>query len=69
MDNKDMMLYWASGSPFCWMTMLALEEKGCHGYGNKLIAMDKKEHKSAEILNLNRRGQVWNGVLVFVKYS
>jgi Glutathione S-transferase, N-terminal domain len=53
-----MFLYWASGSPPCWRLMLALEEKGLSGYPNKLIAFDKNEHKSEEILKWNPRGQV-----------
>lgn len=54
----DMMLYWASGSPFCWSLMIALEEKGLSGYKNKLLTMSNKEHKSDEVLALNPRGQV-----------
>ena len=56
--GEDMMLYWASGSPYCWSAMIALEEKGLYGYGNTLLSMEKKEHKAANILKLNPRGQV-----------
>lgn len=38
--------------------MLALEEKGLQGYGNKLLSFSKKEHKGEEVLKLNPRGQV-----------
>jgi glutathione S-transferase len=54
----DMFLYWGSGSAPCWRVMLALEEKGLSGYGNKLISFDKDENKSEEILKWNPRGQV-----------
>lgn len=54
----DMMLYWASGSPFCWRLMITLEEKGLSGYKEKLLTMSKKENKTEEVLALNPRGQV-----------
>jgi len=38
--------------------MLALEEKGLSGYGNKLLKFDQNEHKSAEVLKWNPRGQL-----------
>ncbi|XP_070532811.1 glutathione S-transferase A-like [Ptychodera flava] len=55
---SEIFLYWGSGSGPCWRVMIALEEKGLSGYGNKLISFEKKEHKSEEILKLNPRGQV-----------
>ena len=54
----NMMLYWGSGSPPCWRAMLALEEKGLGGYGNKLISFANKEQKMDEITKLNPRAQV-----------
>jgi len=38
--------------------MLALEEKGLAGYGNRLVSFEKREHKSEELLKWNPRGQV-----------
>ncbi|XP_077982269.1 glutathione S-transferase A-like [Glandiceps talaboti] len=55
---SEIFLYWGSGSGPCWRVMMALEEKGLSGYGNKLVSFEKKEHKSEEILKLNPRGQV-----------
>jgi len=55
---SEIFLYWGSGSGPCWRVMMALEEKGLSGYGNKLISFEKGEHKSEEILKLNPRGQV-----------
>ena len=54
----DIFLYWASGSPPCWMVMIVLEEKNLSGYGNKLISISAKEHKSEDIMKINPRGQV-----------
>lgn len=54
----DIMLYWGSDSPPCWRVMIALEEKQLHGYNNKLLSFDKQEHKCAEVMKLNPRGQV-----------
>jgi len=55
---NDIFLYWGSGSAPCWQVMIVLEEKQLSGYGNKLISFKDKEHKSAEILKVNPRGQV-----------
>ncbi|XP_076437717.1 glutathione S-transferase A-like [Babylonia areolata] len=55
---KNMFLYWGSGSIPCWKVMIALAEKGFEGYGQKLVSFDKNEHKCADILKLNPRGQV-----------
>ncbi|XP_056597871.1 glutathione S-transferase rho [Triplophysa dalaica] len=54
----DIMLYWGSDSPPCWRVMIALEEKQLHGYNNKLLSFDKQEHKCAEVMKLNPRGQL-----------
>jgi len=51
-------LYWASGSAPCWRVMIALEEKGLSGYGNKFLAFSKNEHKSEEVMKWNPRGQL-----------
>ncbi|KAH3828193.1 glutathione S-transferase A-like isoform X1 [Dreissena polymorpha] len=57
--NKDMFLWWGSGSPPCWKPMLVLAEKEMwEGLPNKLISFDKKENKEADILAANPRGQV-----------
>jgi len=37
---------------------MALEEKGLSGFGNKLLAFDKNEHKGEEVLKWNPRGQL-----------
>ncbi|XP_075867579.1 glutathione S-transferase A-like [Nelusetta ayraudi] len=55
---KDMTLFWGSGSPPCWRVMIALEEKNLQGYNQKLFSFEKKEHKSAEVLAMNPRGQL-----------
>ncbi|KAL5014838.1 hypothetical protein ScPMuIL_009108 [Solemya velum] len=55
---ETMFLYWGSGSPPCWATMLALEEKGFSGYRNKLLSFSKKEQKREDVLKLNPRGQL-----------
>lgn len=56
--KPDIHLYWASGSPPCWRVMIVLEEKGFSDYPNTLCSMSNKEHKSAEILAINPRGQM-----------
>ena len=53
-----MTLLWGSGSPPCWRVMIALEEKNLQGYNQKLLAFEKMEHKSEEVMNMNPRGQV-----------
>ncbi|XP_041361094.1 glutathione S-transferase A-like [Gigantopelta aegis] len=58
MAGDKLFLYWGSGSIPCWKAMLVLEEKGFHGYKNKLCSFQKKEHKTDEILALNPRGQL-----------
>ncbi|XP_070532774.1 glutathione S-transferase A-like [Ptychodera flava] len=55
---SEILLYWSSGSGPSWRVMLALEEKGLSGYGNKLLSFDKKEHKSEEVMEINPRGQI-----------
>jgi glutathione S-transferase len=50
-------LFWASGSPFSWRVMLALEYKGV-AYQSRLLQFSKREHESAEFLAVNPRGKV-----------
>ncbi|XP_030644274.1 glutathione S-transferase A [Chanos chanos] len=55
---KEMTLLWGSGSPPCWRTMIALEEKNLQGYNQKLLSFEKGEHKSKEVMDINPRGQL-----------
>ncbi|XP_030003842.1 glutathione S-transferase A-like [Sphaeramia orbicularis] len=55
---KDMTLLWGPGSPPCWRIMVALEEKGLQGYNSKMLSFEKGEHKSAEVMKVNPRGQL-----------
>jgi glutathione S-transferase len=50
-------VYWASGSPFAWRVLLALEAKRLP-YQSKLLTFSKGEHKSPEYLAMNPRGKV-----------
>jgi len=50
-------LYWASGSPYAWRVMLALELKGI-AYESRLHQLSTGELQSAEYLALNPRGRV-----------
>ena len=56
--GDDLKLFWASGSPFCFRTMITLEEKNLGGYTSRLLSFEKKELKLPELVNLNHRGQV-----------
>jgi len=56
--GADMFLYWLSGSPACFRAMIALEEKKLSGYMQKHLNYLEMEHKSAEVIRLNPRGQV-----------
>ncbi|XP_061420710.1 glutathione S-transferase A-like [Lethenteron reissneri] len=55
---SDMIVYWGSGSPPCWRILLCLEEKALQGYQQKLLSMEKQEHKSAAVIEINPRGQL-----------
>ena len=55
---KSMSLLWGAGSPPCWRVMITMEEKRFQGYKRKLLSFEAGEHKSAEVLELNPRGQV-----------
>jgi glutathione S-transferase len=50
-------LFWASGSPFSWRVMLALEYKRVP-YESRVLQFSKREHQSPEFLAVNPRGQV-----------
>ena len=50
-------VYWASGSPYSWRVLLALEHKGLD-YRAHLLSIDMQEHKSPHMLALNPRGRV-----------
>ncbi|GCB78183.1 hypothetical protein scyTo_0015781 [Scyliorhinus torazame] len=56
--DEGMFLYWGSGSPPCWRIMIALEEKKLQGYQQKMLSFEKMEHKSAEVMAINPRGQL-----------
>lgn len=59
MANKNMFLYWGSGSAPCWKVIIALHEKGLwEGCPNKLCEFSKKEHKAEDVMKLNPRGQL-----------
>ena len=58
-NNKNMFLYWGSGSGPCMKVMFVLAEKGMlKDCPQKLIEFSKKEHKTDDVLKLNPRGQV-----------
>src|SRR3546814_17106739 len=50
-------LYYGSGSPFAWRVWLALEYKAL-SYDLKVLSFDRREHKTADYLTLNPRGEV-----------
>ncbi len=50
-------LYWASGSPYSWRVLLALEHKRL-GYVSHLLQLSKQEHKSPQMLAMNPRGRL-----------
>ena len=50
-------VYWASGSPYAWRVLLALEHKRLP-YQSHLLQFSKQEHKSPQMLKMNFRGQV-----------
>jgi glutathione S-transferase len=63
----DYELFWISGSPYAWRVMLTLGYKSIP-FKSHRIDVSTQEHKSAEYLRLNPRGQVptltVNGVAV-----
>jgi len=50
-------VYWASGSPFAWKVLLALEERKIP-HKSVLISFSNYDHKKPEYLALNPRGKV-----------
>jgi glutathione S-transferase len=50
-------IFWASGSPFSWRVMLALEHKGIP-YESRLLEFSKRETETPEFRAINPRGQV-----------
>lgn len=50
-------IFWGSGSPFAWRTLLALEWKKIP-YTSNLITFSKGEHKAPGFLEMNPRGKV-----------
>jgi glutathione S-transferase len=50
-------VYWASGSPFCWRVLLALQMKGLPWQGH-LLQTDFQEHKSPQLMAMNPRGRL-----------
>jgi len=50
-------VFWASGSPYAWRVLLALEYKRLP-YTSHLLQLSKQEHKSPQMLALNPRGRV-----------
>ena len=65
MPEPDISVYWASGSPPAWRVLLALKEKGL-AFKSNLLNMTNKEHKSADVLAINPRGQVRRSVIIIV---
>ncbi|XP_068508996.1 glutathione S-transferase A [Syngnathus scovelli] len=55
---KNMSLLWCSGSPPCWMVMIALAEKNLHGYHQKRLSVTNMAHRTPELMAINPRGQV-----------
>ncbi len=50
-------LYWASGSPYSWRVLLALEHKGL-SYNSHLLQLSKQEQISPQMLRMNPRGRL-----------
>jgi glutathione S-transferase len=50
-------VFWASGSPFAWRVLLALEVKGLR-YAGKLLEFSSGDLRKPEYLAINPRGQV-----------
>ncbi|XP_037117513.1 glutathione S-transferase A-like isoform X2 [Syngnathus acus] len=55
---KNMSLLWCSGSPPCWMVMIALAEKNLYGYHQKRLSVTNMAHRTPELMAINPRGQV-----------
>ena len=50
-------IFWASGSPFSWRVLLALEYKGIP-YESRLMEFSRRETETPEFRAMNPRGQV-----------
>jgi len=50
-------VYWASGSPYSWRVLLALEFKGVP-YVSHQLQLSKQEHKSPQMLAMTPRGRL-----------
>lgn len=50
-------VYWASGDPYSWRVLLALELKRLE-WTSHLLQLSKQEHKSPHVVHLNFRGRV-----------
>ena len=50
-------VYWASGSPYSWRALLALEFKGL-SYVSHQLQLSKQEHKSPQMLVMTPRGRL-----------
>jgi glutathione S-transferase len=53
----SMDFWWASGSPYSWRVMLALEHKRL-AYNSHLLQLSKQEHQSPQMLAMNPRGRL-----------
>jgi glutathione S-transferase len=58
-DTKqaEIEIFWGSGSPFAWRVLMTAELKGIP-YRSHQLQFSEKEHKAADYLALNRRGEV-----------
>jgi len=57
MGKEAIEVFWASGSPFSWRVLLALEAKEIE-YVSRLLEFSKGQLKAPEFLALNPRGKV-----------
>lgn len=56
-NSSKPILYWGSGSPYCWRVHIALIEKGIE-FESKCLCLQKREHKTEQYLKMNPRGEV-----------
>ena len=56
-DGSEITCYWASGSAPAWRVCICIKEKELNNANLVLIEFSKKDHKSAEVLAINPRGQ------------
>lgn len=55
---KSVGLLWGMGSRPCWRVTITLEVKKLQGYKHRLLSLEKGDHKSEEVLEINLRGQL-----------